>query len=379
MISTRINPRILSAVISPALRAELEDRGQLILALRRLRTDEAECLRPGCPQRDLVIDGSRDDLLAASRNAAARGHSELAEAIVEAIDAFERATFAVPLPCGELHLGGRTLLMGVVNVTPDSFSDGGRFIERPKAVEHGLELVEQGADILDIGGESTRPGAEPVPLDEELRRVLPVIESLAEGTDVPISIDTCKAAVAEQAVAAGAAIVNDITGLRSDPDMAAVIARTGAAAVVMHIQGTPRDMQVEPHYDDVMDEICRYLRESLLIAERAGVEMEKVIVDPGIGFGKTVEHNLEVLDRLGELKSLGRPILVGTSRKSTIGKVLDAPVDARIFGASATVAVAIRNGAHVVRVHDVAEMSDVTRMTDAIGRWRPAKLAENRQ
>ncbi len=379
MISTRINPRIISAVMSPALRAELGDRGQLKQALRRLSAAAAECLQPGCPERDLVIDGSREDLLAASRDAAARGCEELAEAIVGAIDAFERATFAVPLPRGELHLGSRTLLMGVVNVTPDSFSDGGRFIERSKAIEHGLELGEHGADILDIGGESTRPGAEPVPLDEELRRVLPVIESLAGRTDVPISIDTCKAAVAEQAVAAGAAIVNDITGLRGDPDMAAVIARTGAAAVVMHIQGTPRDMQFEPYYDDVMDEICRYLRESLLIAQRAGVEMEKVIVDPGIGFGKTVEHNLEVLDRLGELKSLGRPILVGTSRKSMIGKVLDAPVDGRMFGSSATVAVAIRNGAHIVRVHDVAEMSDVTRMTDAICRRRPAVLMEKRQ
>ena len=379
MISTRINPRIISAAMSPALRTELGGCERLTLALRRLSADEAECLRPGCQERDLVIDGSREDLVTASRDAAARGHSELAGAITGAIEAFERATFAVPLPYGELHLGDRTLLMGVVNVTPDSFSDGGRFIKRSKAIEHGLELIEQGADILDIGGESTRPGAESVPLDEELRRVLPVIEGLASGADVPVSIDTCKAAVAELAVAAGAAIVNDITGLRGDPDMAAVIARSGAAAVVMHIQGTPRDMQAEPHYDDVMDEICLYLRESLLIAQRAGVEMEKMIVDPGIGFGKTVEHNLEVLDRLAELKSLGRPIMVGTSRKSTIGKVLDAPVDGRMFGTSATVAVAIRNGAHIVRVHDVAEMSDVTRMTDAIGRRRPAKVAEKRQ
>jgi dihydropteroate synthase len=209
-------------------------------------------------------------------------------------------------------------------------------------------------------------------LEEEFSRVLPVIEAVTKQVSIPVSIDTYKAAVAERAVAAGAQIINDISALRADPEMAATAARAATGLVLMHIQGTPRDMQQNPHYDDLMDEICSYLRESLAIARRGGVSLEKTIIDPGIGFGKTVWHNLEVLDRLGELRSIGRPILIGTSRKSTIGKVTGAPVGERQFGTAATVAVSIRNGAHIVRVHDVGQMRQVAKMTDAIGRWQQA-------
>jgi len=260
--------------------------------------------------------------------------------------------------------------MGILNVTPDSFSDGGQFIDVDAAVEHALAMARGGADIIDVGGESTRPGAESVSVDEELRRVVPVIERLAEAVDVLISIDTAKPAVARAALAAGAAIVNVITGLHGDEALARVAAEFGAAVIVMHIKGTPRTMQQNPVYDDLLGEVIAYLRESIAIAERNGVPAERVIVDPGIGFGKTVRHNLELMARLRELEVLGRPILVGTSRKSTIGKITGKPADARQFGTAATVAICIANGAGIVRVHDVPEMADVVKMADAICRYR---------
>ena len=259
--------------------------------------------------------------------------------------------------------------MGVLNITPDSFSDGGPFFGTDAAVRHGIEMAEAGADIIDVGGESSRPGAEPVPLDEELRRVIPVIERLAQAAQVPVSIDTTKAEVARAALAAGAAIVNDITGLHADPAIARTAAEFSAPVIIMHIKGTPRTMQQNPEYEDLVGEIIAWLREGIAVAERNGLPAAQVIIDPGIGFGKTVRHNLEIMARLREFLVLGRPILIGTSRKSTIGKVTGKRADQRLLGTAATVAICIANGASIVRVHDVPEMVDVVRMADAICRY----------
>jgi dihydropteroate synthase len=263
----------------------------------------------------------------------------------------------------------RTVIMGILNVTPDSFYDGGRYARAEAAVQHALQMVQDGADIVDIGGESTRPGSQPVPEEEELRRVLPVIEAVRGQVDVPISIDTTKSRVAERALQAGACMVNDISGLGFDPRMAEVVARHGALCCVMHIQGTPQTMQQNPQYEDVVRDISRYFEERLALAERAGILRENIWLDPGIGFGKTVEHNLEILRRLREFTAFGLPILIGTSRKSFIGKILgDLPPEERLEGTAATVAIAIMNGANAVRVHDVREMVRVARMTDAVCR-----------
>jgi dihydropteroate synthase len=261
--------------------------------------------------------------------------------------------------------------MGILNVTPDSFSDGGLFAGRDAAVAHARALAAEGADIIDIGGESTRPGALPLSEDEELRRVLPVIERIAADIPVPVSIDTYKAGVARKALAAGASIVNDISGLRFSSDMAPIVADHGAAVVIMHIKGTPRDMQVDPVYEDVVGEIMDYLDESAAIALKAGIAGDRILIDPGIGFGKTLQHNLEIINRLDEFTALGYPIVMGTSRKRFIGTVLNIaePRD-RVEGTAATVALAIERGAHIVRVHDVGYMTKVARMTDAIVRHR---------
>lgn len=262
----------------------------------------------------------------------------------------------------------RTLVMGILNVTPDSFSDGGRFAGADAAVARARQMLEEGADIIDIGGESTRPGAEPLPADEELRRILPVIEGVRSFSSAPISVDTYKATVARSAVQAGARIINDISGLTMDPEVARVAAETGATLVVMHILGTPQTMQQQIHYGDVVDDILAFLRRQIALAEAAGVPRERLVADPGIGFGKTVAHNLEILRRLREFEALGVPVLIGTSRKGFIGKVLGLPVDQRVEGTAATVAAAILNGAAIVRVHDVLPMVRVARMTDAIMR-----------
>jgi dihydropteroate synthase len=265
-----------------------------------------------------------------------------------------------------LELGGRTAIMGIVNVTPDSFSDGGAFFDPAAAIDHGLRLAGEGADILDVGGESTRPGADPVPEQEEVRRVVPVVRELAARSGVPVSIDTTKAAVAEAALAAGATIVNDVSALRLDPRLGGVVARSGAALVIMHMQGTPRTMQQAPHYDDLLGEVIAELAAGIRRAAAAGVDPGQVLVDPGIGFGKSLEHNLELLGRLGELESLGRPILVGPSRKAFIGRLLDLPAAERIEGTIAACCSAADRGAHVVRVHDVGPVRRALRVTDAI-------------
>lgn len=268
----------------------------------------------------------------------------------------------------ELPLGERTLVMGIVNVTPDSFSGDG-VPDADAAVRRAWQLVEDGADIVDIGGESTRPGSQPVPADEEMRRVLPVIERLmAQNFPVPISVDTYKPEVAVQTLEAGACIVNDIFGLRQ-PGMLELVAERRPVVVIMHMQGTPQTMQLNPTYTDCVGEIAEFLRQQAEAAQRMGLPKDRIIVDPGIGFGKTLEHNLEILRRLRELKALGYPVLIGPSRKSFIGKVLGIEVPAeRIWGTAATVALAVANGADIVRVHDAREMVQVVRMTDAIVR-----------
>ncbi|MGO9016409.1 MAG: dihydropteroate synthase [Dissulfurispiraceae bacterium] len=266
-----------------------------------------------------------------------------------------------------LDFTGKTHIMGVLNVTPDSFSDGGFFFDKESAVRHAYYLTENGADILDIGGESTRPGSASLPLEEELRRTIPVIQAVARSVNIPVSIDTCKAEVARRALDAGASIVNDISGLRFDPAMPQVVAEYGVPVIVMHIKGTPKDMQTHPVYEALIPEIMDYLRCSIRLAVDSGIPEDRVIIDPGIGFGKTFDHNLEIIKNLKEFTLLGRPVAIGVSRKSFIGKVLGgAPPSARMEGTAAAVAISIFNGAHIVRVHDVKEMSKVARVADAI-------------
>ena len=249
--------------------------------------------------------------------------------------------------------------MGVVNVTPDSFSDGGLFLDADAAVEHGLRLTAEGADILDVGGESTRPGAGPVAEDEELRRVVPVIERLASDGRARLSIDTTKVGVARAALDAGASMVNDVSAFRFDPGMAALVAETGVGCCLMHMLGEPRTMQEDPRYDDVVAEVKAFLEERLAFAVSEGVDEERVWLDPGIGFGKTVEHNLELLRRLEEIVAIGRPVVVGTSRKSFLGKLAGGRDEGeRLPGTIATNVLALERGASVFRVHDVAQNAD---------------------
>jgi dihydropteroate synthase len=258
-------------------------------------------------------------------------------------------------------------IMGVVNVTPDSFSDGGRYLDAGAAIAHGLQLEAEGATILDVGGESTRPGAAPVPEAEELRRVIPVIEGLlGAGSRAQISIDTSKSGVAVRALAAGASLVNDVTALRGDPKMAGVVADAGADCCLMHMLGDPRTMQRDPHYDDVVNDIKAFLEERTAFAVRAGIELERILLDPGIGFGKTVEHNLELLRRIDELVALGRPVVIGTSRKSFLGRLTGREdPDDRVAATVATNVLAYERGARVFRVHDVAPVRDALTVTAA--------------
>ncbi|MCI0455977.1 MAG: dihydropteroate synthase [Gemmataceae bacterium] len=266
-----------------------------------------------------------------------------------------------------LTIGRRPLVMGIVNVTPDSFADGGRYTSTEAAVAHGLDLARQGADLLDVGGESTRPGSLPVSLEEELARVVPVVEALAAQTNVPLSVDTAKAEVARQCLQRGAQIINDVTALTGDPEMVEVVRRFGAAVVLMHMQGTPATMQNEPRYDDVVAEVAKFLAQRLAAVTAAGIEEGRVAVDPGIGFGKTLEHNLRLLARLEELQKLGRPVCLGVSRKGFIGRVLDRPLEDRLAGSLAAVCHAQAHGAvQVVRVHDVGPTRDAVTLFAAI-------------
>ncbi|MDI6800094.1 MAG: dihydropteroate synthase [Actinomycetota bacterium] len=266
----------------------------------------------------------------------------------------------------EIGTAKKTAVMGILNVTPDSFSDGGVYLNLDLAIRAAERMTKDGADIIDIGGESSRPGAEPATLADELTRVTPVIEALSGRLNIPISIDTYKAKVAEEALKAGAVIINDISGLRADERMAGVAAEAKAAVVIMHMLGTPRDMQKDPKYKSVIDEIISFFTERIAFAIKSGIKEDKIIIDPGIGFGKTLEHNLEILRRLDDFKTLGFPVLIGTSRKSFIGTVLGLEVTDRLEGTAATVTYSIVKGADIVRVHDVKEMARVAKMTDVL-------------
>jgi dihydropteroate synthase len=283
----------------------------------------------------------------------------------------QRKNFQLRLRSGLLRLGERTVVMAVLNVTPDSFSDGGRFFDVKRAVHHALAMQKDGADIIDIGAESTRPGSLEIAAAEELRRLLPVLEALRGKLRVPISVDTQKAAVAEIALGAGAEIINDTSGLRSDPRLADVATNHGAPLILMHMRGTPQTMQKGPFARDVMKDVVSGLRKSIAIARSHGVKRSQIVIDPGIGFGKSYAQNYELLARLQELALLGFPLMVGTSRKGFLGATLakrgkPAAAKERIWGTAATMAASILNGAHIVRVHDVVEMKQVARVTDAV-------------
>jgi len=283
-----------------------------------------------------------------------------------------RRRFSLPLPDGRtLALGERTLIMGVINVTPDSFSDGGQLLDPMRAIDAGVQMVADGADLLDVGGESTRPGAEPLGEHEERRRVLPVIEGLSARVTVPISIDTYKPAVADAALRVGASIVNDISGLRYEPDLAGVVARNRAIIVLMHTRGRSRDMYREADYHDVVDEVLDELRESVAFATGAAIPADCVVVDPGLGFAKEASHTYEALARLNEFSELGRPLLVGPSRKRFLTRALggEVPASGRDWATAAAVAAAVLAGAHIVRVHAVREMAQVGRVSDEIRKY----------
>lgn len=265
-----------------------------------------------------------------------------------------------------LPVGKRTCIMGILNVTPDSFSDGGRFTDVDMAVEHAVRMQDEGADIIDIGGESSRPGSGKISLDEELSRVMPVISKLKGILKVPLSIDTCKSTVAEQALSEGVSIVNDITALSGDEKMAGVIADSGAGVILMHMNGDPLTMQAAPEYRDLIGEILYYLSGAVQKAERSGISPEAIIVDPGIGFGKTLEHNLAIIKDMHLFRRLGKPVMAGVSRKSFLGKITGKDADSRSYGSAAAFTAAIMNGADIIRVHDVDKMRDVALIAEAV-------------
>jgi dihydropteroate synthase len=367
--AARHNPRVLGVLASPSSSAPI-----VALALEGLDSTLIQAVSavaavvgvestPGSAPDRLHLRGTRAALgQVMARLAGTIGTQALADALEVALGGYFKA----------LADESPTRVVGILNVTPDSFSDGSRYLDAAAALARAREMVAEGADWIDVGGESTRPGSEPVPAGEELRRVLPVFEAMGRTPEVTLSIDTTKAAVAERCLAAGATIVNDVSGLTFDPRMAEVVAAAGAGLVLMHIRGTPRTMQVDPVYDDVVADTLRFLRRRVAVAVAAGVTAGGIWIDPGFGFGKTVAHNLELLRRLREYTSSGLPIFIGTSRKSALGRLLargDEPIPApeqRLEATAATVAIAIAHGARAVRVHDVREMARVARVTDAI-------------
>ncbi len=290
----------------------------------------------------------------------------IGESLRETIKNISKIHYSIRCRKKTYTLGKRTLLMGVLNVTPDSFSDGGLYFDKEKAIAHGLRMVEEGADFIDIGGESTRPGSKPIGSEEELRRVIPVIESLGKKVDVPISIDTSKSTVAARAIEAGAEIINDISGLHFDPDLGQVAAKQDVPIILMHIRGTPETMQKDVHYDSLFSEILLYLKESIQRAESAGIDPQQIIIDPGIGFGKNLEDNLLIIKNLSEFRILGKPILLGTSRKSFIGKILNVEANERLEGTLSSIAICALNGAHIIRCHDVLQAKKAIAVADAI-------------
>lgn len=268
----------------------------------------------------------------------------------------------------ELQWSDRPLIMGILNVTPDSFSDGGKYVTREKAVDHALKMVEDGADIIDVGGESSRPFSRPISTDDELKRVVPVIESLRERSNIPISVDTCKARVAEESCLAGADIVNDVSGLRYDPEMADTVSTAKVKVIIMHMKGLPETMQTAPYYDDVISEICTFFQERIQFSAVKGIDQDNIILDPGIGFGKRVEDNLKIIKHIDVFKRFGLPVLVGTSMKGFIGKITESTRKGRIEGTLASISISVWNGADIVRVHDVKKAKKVVLLTDAIRR-----------
>lgn len=322
-----------------------------------------------------VLEGSRPDRVRVKihrlndeeRKAYPQGIVEepLPDWILPVVDNFFRKSSRLHAGHAVLELGGKTRIMGILNVTPDSFYDGGRYPRPGDAIQQGIRMAEQGADIIDVGGESTRPGSDPVPAEEQIRRTTPVIRELA-SRGILVSIDTSSATVARAALEAGACIVNDVTGL-GDPEMIPVIRESRAAVVIMHIQGTPRTMQTAPYYDDVMDEVTRILRASAARAIDGGVDENRIVIDPGLGFGKRFEDNIEIVQRVAEFRSLGHPVLVGASRKSFIGTLVEQPKpEGRLYGSLAAAAYVAGRGAHIVRVHDVKETRDVLAVIDRV-------------
>ena len=315
----------------------------------------------------VVAAGSRRQFEVLSNTAAAPEVSGICRRALEAIDRYNRADFALDYAGGRLDLSRRTAVMGVVNVTPDSFSDGGEFLTADAALGHALELAEAGASLIDVGGESTRPGSARVSAAEETRRIVPVIEVLARRTDIPVCVDTYKPEVARDALAAGARLVNCVVPLHENEAMAEVAARASAPLIVMHMKGQPKTMQDSPAYDDLIGEVYSSLERSARSAVSHGVARANVVVDPGIGFGKTFEHNLQILDRLHEFRTLGMPICVGASRKAFLGAVLGLPRPKdRLAGSLCAAVIAVRGGARRVRVHDVKETVQAVRVADAV-------------
>jgi len=316
-------------------------------------------------KKKLLISGTYKELTEIA-NSVAITFPEISKALKNSLNNIEKKDFRLKLKDRIWRIGGKTLIMGVINVTPDSFSDGGKFYEKEKAISHGFKLLEEGADIIDIGGESARPGSHPISYEEEIRRVIPVIEALADKTDIPISIDTYKPKVALAAIKAGATIINDISGLTFEPSLADVAAKYNTPLILMHTKGRPDVMQKDLHYDSLIGDIIDYLSNSIDRATAKGVDPQQIIIDPGIGFGKSVEQNLELIKYLSEFKVLGKPILIGTSRKSFIGKILDLDVDQREEGTLTTISASILNGANIVRVHNVKIAQRAVKMIDAI-------------
>lgn len=330
------------------------------------------CWLAGPRSAYLFSDEAQLRFIASSRGALASSEAIFTQELRAFLDHQIRDEFIIDSATCKIILGGATAIMGVLNCTPDSFFDGGKFFSTEKAIAHGLRLAEEGANFIDVGGESTRPkgvygeGAQPLSEQEELERVIPVIEALSRTLDLPLSIDTYKANVAEAAIHAGAAMVNDISGLLFDPRMAAVVARHKVPLVLMHIKGTPQDMQQNPVYENLMDEISLHLEKQIQVAQQAGIPRHFIFVDPGLGFGKSLQDNYTLLRRLPELRGLGCPILVGPSRKAFVGSPLDLPPEERLEGTAAAAASAVLSGAQIVRVHDVEKMRRVVQIADLI-------------
>jgi len=329
--------------------------------------------RPVSPERAYIFaDSGRIQSWAAAKQFNGRDMENFAATLEKFLQRRQRDNFVVATKPQALTSSGRTLIMGVLNCTPDSFYDGGQYFFHDAAIAHGLRLAEQGADIIDVGGESTRPkgvygeGAAPVSAEEEKQRVLPVIAALAKQIQIPLSIDTYKAQVAEAAVEAGASLVNDISGFQFDAQMPATVARLGVPVVIMHAKGAPGEMQANPAYENLLDELQLYFERQIELAHQAGISENQIIIDPGLGFGKRLADNYEIIRRLPELRGFGCPILVGPSRKSFVGAPLDLPPELRLEGTAAAVTAAVMNGAHIVRIHDVMEMRRVVTLADLI-------------